>query len=330
MVYDVSMTDPEFWDREDLKLEDVKKCLKKGSGQFVINIRDREEYVPILTYAAKYLPEAIPVLVKAGFDVNAKGTDGQTPIVMACGWGVKPIAIKNLLEAGASASESVKTPWDKKLTPMKHFTAEGLMSSGEDNHPRCKDDCEILKLLLNAGAEQIDYNGKPLVHRFCQPNHELALKTVLECGCDPNIKDKEGETALTKLAKDMKNKFETAKLKTQYSKETTLDDKNMIVFKNYGRILDIFLSHDHSIIETYGDGILDSEGSIPFHWVQNHKGECFSTLTADIPFARKLIIERENNGINGVHAYIQKMEKEFSKYYESLCTHANRNFKIFG
>ena len=57
----------------------------------------------MMVAAIKNTPEVLKVLIEAGADVNAKDTDGLTPLMLAAQHNPNPKALTALLEAGADA-----------------------------------------------------------------------------------------------------------------------------------------------------------------------------------------------------------------------------------
>ena len=171
----------EFWKTKP-SLEMIKECLQAGVDPDMMAWHKEYAYAkyPILTMAAEYVPEAIPLLIRAGARVNQPDYQGETPIEAASYWSaIKPRALKYLLEASGDFKKETDTTMgcsnpegqailDHLQSTMGFF----LPSPGKLN---------CLGWLLSEGANMYD-----------DPNDEYAEETrqkmqmLFEAGIDPN------------------------------------------------------------------------------------------------------------------------------------------------
>ncbi|MBV0900129.1 MAG: ankyrin repeat domain-containing protein [Wolbachia endosymbiont of Fragariocoptes setiger] len=135
-------------------------------------------------------PEMISLVMSHGFDINRHNDLGMTPLATAMSLAVDK-SIKFLLENGADYK---KTSVSKRFLPIYY----GISHNRESI--RC------VELLLNYIEQKegrkgvVDYinsndnsEGFTTLHEACRSEHYDAVKLFLECGADPDIRDKKGE-----------------------------------------------------------------------------------------------------------------------------------------
>ena len=117
--------------------------------------------------AIENVPETTAALLDAGAEVNVKGTDGLTPLMLAAQNNPNPEVLKVLIEAGEDVNAKDTEGW----TP--------LMIAAIENTP------EVLTALLEAGADAKAKNDEGKTALDCaRMNEKLkdtgALKLLTE------------------------------------------------------------------------------------------------------------------------------------------------------
>ena len=134
-------------------------------------------------------PEMLSLVMSHGFDINRHNDLGKTPLATAMSFLVDK-SIKFLLENGADYK---MTSGSERFLPIYYGIPHGRESI------RC------VELLLNYIEQKegrkgvVDYinsndnlEGFTTLHKACLARHYDAVKLILECGADPDIRDKEG------------------------------------------------------------------------------------------------------------------------------------------
>ena len=183
--------------------------------------------------ALKHDPKLIRAMIQAGADVNAKGEDGNTPLMNAA-FGravwyyglygsdsnvlkITPDVASVLIEAGAK----VNARNDNGLTPLHHAVNA---SSG------------VVKVLLRAGADvnARDSEGySPLMYAVTESDIET-VRALLDAGANPNLQEKKyGLTALMRASFTTEGRPDIAGLLVRYGANIYLEDydgKNVLEY----------------------------------------------------------------------------------------------------
>ena len=163
--------------------------------------------VTALHYAAQGNCEVIPLLVKAGADINARDQDGNTPLMHAVTTRQKT-CVQTLLKSGADTNITD----NENATPLIVISerGSGLYAS---NTPETR--FEILQLLLahKADVNKTDKYGESALMRASWFGEEKSLALLLQAGADVSLKNNKGKTALD-MAKH-KNNARIVKLLTK-------------------------------------------------------------------------------------------------------------------
>jgi len=135
-------------------------------------------------------PEMISFLMSHGFDIDWHNDLGMTPLASAMSFRMDK-SIKFLLENGADYK---KTSVSERFPPLYY----GIFHNRES--------MRFVELLLNHIEQKegrkgvVDYlnsndnsKGFTALHEACWSVHYDAVKLFLECGADPDIRDKEGK-----------------------------------------------------------------------------------------------------------------------------------------
>ena len=134
----------------------------------------------------------IRALIKAGADVNVKGTDGRTALWVAA-WKGHAEIVKLLLESKADVNAA------------NIYSATALILASHNGHT------EIVKTLLEAKADvnAAHANGRTALSQAASIGNTEIAKLLLEAGADVDAKSRVGMTALWQAAE--KGHAETVK-----------------------------------------------------------------------------------------------------------------------
>ena len=108
----------------------IRELISVGAD---VNARSTDGWTPLMFAARKSTPEIVQLLLEKGADVNARGIFGRTPLMFAARKSSTPEMVQLLLEKGADVN--ARGPGD--MTPLM-FAASA----------------EIKQLLIDAGAKE--------------------------------------------------------------------------------------------------------------------------------------------------------------------------------
>ena len=135
---------PDVCKNKNASVDDMKLALSTQGAD--VNARDSDGTTPLML-AAEYNPnpEVITLLINAGADVNARNEDGDTPLIRASLANPNPDVITALINAGADINARDKGG----RTPL-------ILAAKENKNS------EIISVLLEAGADakHKDKDGK--------------------------------------------------------------------------------------------------------------------------------------------------------------------------
>jgi uncharacterized protein len=164
---------------------DISAALSKGGD---INARDSDGHTPIM-HAAQFNPRAdvIRVLMKAGAKLNDLSKTGLSPFLIAAGNNTSVPVIEAFLKAGAKVNEKVPDG----RTPL-------IQAAAHNDNPL------VVETLLRAGAEigaQDKNGGNAFSYALVNnPNIEIA-KLLLDRGADMKARVFNGVTILMSTAR---------------------------------------------------------------------------------------------------------------------------------
>ena len=107
----------------------IRVLISEGAN---VNARDSDGVTPLMQACASESVEIVTLLIEAGADVNPKDIRGMTPLIWAA-LGSTPEIVSALIEAGADVNAKDRDGW----TPLRRAT-----------NP------EMIKLLKAAGAKE--------------------------------------------------------------------------------------------------------------------------------------------------------------------------------
>jgi len=277
----------EFWKTKP-SLEMIKECLQAGVDPDMMAWDKEYAYAkyPILTMAAEYVPEAIPLLIRAGARVNQPDYQGETPIEAASYWSaIKPVALKYLLEAGGDFKKETDTtmgcsnpegqaildhlqstmgfflPSPGKLNCLGWLLSEGANMYDDPNDEYAEETRQKMQMLFEAGIDPnapARYNEPPIFSTTCN-KYVKATQIILECGGDPNVRNQEGNTPLIEMAKNMAEYYERGWCSADR------------IYRENAELIKLLIQ--------YGADVT----------IQNPKGDSFLSIAGNIPYIRDLV-----------------------------------------
>ena len=145
------------------------------------------------------------VLIERGADVNAKNEDGNTALLLACGYGIhrdeaRTEMVELLIEKGADIEAKDRNG----RTPLMIACQQGYTN--------------VAKLLIEKGAdiEARKGNGETALMVACMYGRADVAQMLIEKGADVNAKNEDGETALDYATNEgMRKRLKEASEKTE-------------------------------------------------------------------------------------------------------------------
>lgn len=212
-------------------------CIRRGAD---INAPDADGYTPIYDAIDAGNVDAVKLIAKLGGDLNYENESSEdnlyneTPALMAIKYG-DPNTFMCLLDLGVSPSNANSAGITLLMQacssmPYENFV-KPLLQRGADVKAKDKNGnsafgiaaidttyyaWEIIPMLLDAGADidEQDENGETAVMAYAYGEGESPsyIKFFLERGANPNLRNKEGKTALD-IALEHNNAFAVEKLR---------------------------------------------------------------------------------------------------------------------
>jgi ankyrin repeat protein len=155
------------------KLLEIENLLAEGAD---INAKDSEGSSPLVYAIGSRRAEAVRLLIAKGADVQIARKSGKTPLMFACIEGKEDI-VAPLLQAGADVNARDNTNW----TALYYAS---LYGAGES----------IVSMLVKKGADINARNddGETALHSAAYRGHFPFVKALLANGADANIRDSRG------------------------------------------------------------------------------------------------------------------------------------------
>lgn len=199
----------EIADKGDLDAFNAMKA--KGVDMVSLSkMTDKHGSTPLMIAANFASADFVKAMIDAGFDVNAKGNTGDTPLI----YGAKrPDNVKALLEAGADVN-AVNNEGKSALTRAVGSNAEDsirlLAQAGADIKAAVEDDysyltyaaknnkCKSIRALIELGADvnAADAGGKTPLYRAVMADKAEAIKTLVELGANLQERNEKTHTLL--------------------------------------------------------------------------------------------------------------------------------------
>jgi uncharacterized protein len=164
---------------------DVSTINRVISAGGTVHVRDDLQRTPLLLAVANNRLEAFKVLVAEGADINAQAHDQDTPWLLA---GAQ----------GRTDMLRLMLPKQPDFTKRNRYGGNALIPACHYGH------VDAVKFLVTTG---IDLNHVNALGWTCLleavilgdggPRHQEIVRTVLKAGADPNIADRQGNTALS-------------------------------------------------------------------------------------------------------------------------------------
>ena len=198
----------------------VASCLRAGADP--VAPLDESGGTP-LHHAARATPDptVIAVLVQAGADLNARTSQGDTPLMTAMGGmgrGTKPAIVDVLLEEGADVNipETFfgRTPLHESISGTPVDSVNGitlkLLAHGADPNARSRfggtplhtaayeHGPAVIRVLVEAGADPsvLDDDGESPLHPAARYGRPGTITALVNAGTDPNTANEDGEAPL--------------------------------------------------------------------------------------------------------------------------------------
>lgn len=160
----------------------------------------------------------LSALINSGIDVNAKGSDGQTPLMAAAAMG-NTHAMEMLMGAGARVDEpgaDGKTALMKAIHTGQDDSVDLLLKNGADVNHADNDKNTPLMLAIDDGRQAMvttlvgakanldvqQKDGKTALMLAVEKGDDATVTALMQAGANPSIPDNNGKTALVGLIQD--------------------------------------------------------------------------------------------------------------------------------
>lgn len=187
-----------------LTLPDLYQEAKSIFPQGIIR-RERRENILLDRLQTAVLSrdqESVLEIIRDGFDINTVNEDGETVLLIACGWGFSEV-VKLLIDNGADVNfcseDGSSTPLISVISGVAMLKYHTFLSD-KDKYQHIS----VIKILLNAGANinaKIIKGENALLTAINSQSVEV-VKLLLAHSVDVSAKNIRGDTALSR-AKEM-------------------------------------------------------------------------------------------------------------------------------
>jgi cytohesin len=161
-------------------LPTARRLLQSGESP---NLRSASG-VPLLIHAVSnqnVSREMVELLLEYGASVEARGLNGNTPLIVAA-WRDRPEIVELLIQKGAD----VNAANDDGMT--------GIMGAG--SNPATKGQTVLLLIRAGANVQARNRRGVTALHRACNYGYYDAVYMLVKHGADVNARNEEGWTPL--------------------------------------------------------------------------------------------------------------------------------------
>jgi ankyrin repeat protein len=193
-------------------VSEVEAWLKTGVN---VNAPLSDGSLPLADASYNLDADVARLLLTAGADINAVGSQDMTPLMAAAAFGRNPEVVHVLLQAGAdlrAVDDSGRTAlmWAANLNPNPQIV-RALLAAGADVHARdgrgntvlviavALNNADVVKVLLEAGAQPdvAAQGGMTPLMRATSENCANVVKLLLNAGADASRAMPNGVTALS-------------------------------------------------------------------------------------------------------------------------------------
>ncbi len=311
------ITNYKFWEAEPT-LAAIQECIDAGADLTEL-VQTKYGYTyPLAYYAAQYVPDAIPVMVKAGMNINQSCQEGTAVELASYCSCVKPLGMKRLLENGANihvktANVSLGCPNPEgqailgQIQAVSGFTLpsgtdiscvgwalmEGVNMCDDPDDEAAEEQRQKVAMLFEAGIhpDAPAKDGEPPIFSTTFNGYEKATQMILDHGGNINAKSVKGDTALTDMGKAIARDFEMKWVK-KGGVAMTDAEKDQSLARQYLKRLNLLISKGADPCLPDGDGKSFEHGP-----------------AAQIPFVAQLIKIYQEGGKGSVNLWVQKQQR---------------------
>jgi ankyrin repeat protein len=193
-----------MWASSNGQKEVVEFLIEKGAD---VNAKTRFGNTALMYASEKGHKEVVELLIKKGADINARDEYGWTPLVYAC---IHKEIVEILLQNGADVNvkdESGKSVLMYAIECQCYEIANLLIEKGADVNVKSISG-ETALIIATKIKEKSDLLSDAFGLTKAFYNYrKLIIKLLLEKGADVNVKDENGNTALTYALKNQDNEI---------------------------------------------------------------------------------------------------------------------------
>ncbi|XP_065319266.1 protein phosphatase 1 regulatory subunit 12A-like isoform X1 [Gordionus sp. m RMFG-2023] len=205
----------------------VEFLIKHGAN---INQGDNEGWTPLHAASSCGFLEIVQYLVKCGANIAAVNSDGELPIDITESLEIEKFLQSEIDRKGIVMNEARNEEINKMTRDAKLWIRTNVIR--DRPHPKtgatalhvasAKGYTSVIELLLEAGVniDARDYDGWTPLHAACHWNQKEAVRTLLNHGADPGLKDNSslipaevGDNAMARYMDDIKNENKLCKEK---------------------------------------------------------------------------------------------------------------------
>ena len=183
------ITNYQFWE-EKPTMADIQECIDAGADLTEL-VQTKYGYTyPLAYYAAQYLPDAIPMMVKAGMDINQSCREGTAVELASYCMSVKPLGMKRLLENGADIHVKTANAGLGCTNPEGQAILDQIQANSGFSLPSYTD----ISCVGWALIEGVNMSDDPDDQSAEEQRQKVAM--LFEAGIHPDAPAKDGEPAI--------------------------------------------------------------------------------------------------------------------------------------
>ena len=185
----------------------IRQLIKSG---FNLEEKNSRGKTPLMMAAIRGRDRIVRILIESGAQLDTKSNGGKTALMFACEEGFFKV-VKMLLLAGADSKikdnngrtallltaeakhmSNAKKMKEEKVGDITYF---GYHEMHKRSHVQYR---KILRLLVANGADinEMNSNGETALMVACQREHFNLVKEIISLGCDIELEDNRGYTAM--------------------------------------------------------------------------------------------------------------------------------------